>query len=147
VQALVVIAKVLAATGFVAALMLLVWWMFPRSAAKVKGAAVVYAGGFTSRWWNGSRGTARLELMGDTIAVRGRGPFRLLVRWQAGYGDIAMARAAKSWRTGSGVLLLVAGGRWIAFWSPHWAEILDLLELRGVAVSRTVTKFRYWDLA
>ncbi len=146
-QVLIVIAKIFALIGFVAVLVLLMWWSFPKSAAKVKGAAVVYAGGFTSRAWNGSRGTARLELTGDAIAVLGRGPFRLLLRWQAGYADVVEVKAARSWQTGSGVLLVTTGGGWIAFWSPRWAEILDLLELRGVAVSRTVVKFRYWDMA
>lgn len=145
-QALVVTAKVLAATSFVAAFALLAWWSFPRSAAKIKGAAAVYAGGFTTRARNGSRGTAQLELTGDTIAVLGRGPFRLLLRWQAGYAGIVEAKAVESWQKGSGVLL-VTGTGWIAFWSPQRAEILDLLELRGVAVSRTVTEFRYRDLA
>jgi hypothetical protein len=145
-QALVVTAKILAGIGFISLFVLFAWWAFPRSAAKVRGAAIVYAGGFTSRALNGSRGTARLELLGEAVAVRGRGPFRLLPGWQAGYADIVEAKATKSWQMGSGVLL-VTGGGWIAFWSPRWAEILDLLELRGVAVSRAVTKFRYRDMA
>lgn len=38
-------------------------------------------------------------------------------------------------------------GTLLAFWTPRWAEILELLELRAVPVSRTITKIGWRDLA
>jgi hypothetical protein len=142
-QALVITVRVLAVCGFLAALAALAWWMFPRSAGRISGSMVVYPGGMTSRMWTGSYGSAWLELGDDGVALRGRGPFRPFVRWAASYGDIGEARAVRSAGM-SGLLLCRPGGN-VAFWTSRWAEVLDLLELRAVPVTRAVTKVRRQD--
>lgn len=92
----------------------------------------------------GSYGTARLELGTDGAVIRGRGPFRPLVRWEAAYADISQAVAVR--RPGiSGVLLRSPSGP-IAFWTPQWEQILDLPELRGVPVGQPMSKLRRQDL-
>jgi hypothetical protein len=144
-QALVVTAKVLAACGFFAAVAALCWWMFPRSAGRVSGSTSIYPGGMTSWMITGSYGTAWLELGEDAVVVRGRGPFRFFIRWVAPYGDISGAKAARA--PGKSGLLLSGPGGNVAFWTPRWVEVLDLLELRAVPVSRTPSKVRRQDLA
>jgi hypothetical protein len=117
---------------------LLARFMFPRSAARVMGGTAVYPGGMTSRMLTGSYRTARLELSDGGVAVLGRGPFRPLIRWEVRYGDIGQATAVR--RPGiSGVVLRAPRGA-MAFWTPQWAEILRLLELRAVPGSRIVTR-------
>ena len=142
-QVLVVAWKLLAVAGFLAALVFLARWGLPRSAARVTDRTAVYPGGMTSRMITGSYGTARLKLLDGEVAVLGRGPFRALIRWRAGYGEISQATAVRG-PGKSGVLLRVPSGP-IAFWSPRWPEILGLLELRGVPVSRVVTKISWKD--
>jgi hypothetical protein len=116
-QVLVVAGKVLAAAGFFAAVVFFVRWGFPPSAVRVTGRTAVYPGGMTSRMITGSYGTARLELSDGGVAVLGRGPFRPLIRWQAGYGDISQATAVRG-PGKSGVLLRAPSGP-AAFWSPQ----------------------------
>jgi hypothetical protein len=134
---------VLAVAGFFAVLALIARFSFPRSAAQVDGTTAVYPGGMTSRMLTGSYAAARLELADSGVAVRGRGPFRPLIRWEAPYGDISQAIAVRG-PGKSGVLLRAPSGP-IAFWTPQWAEILDLLELRAVPASRAVAKIRRQD--
>jgi len=143
-QALVVAAKVLAGCGFLALLGLIAWFSFPRSAGRTVGSSIVYAGGMTSRSIVGSYGTARLELGDDEVVLHGRGPFRPFIRWAASYGVISEARAVRAPIGRSGLLLSAPAGN-IAFWTPRWAEVLDLLELRAVPVSRAVTKATMQD--
>lgn len=140
---LMVAGKVLAAAGFVAVFVLFVWFGFPRSAAQARGSVLVYAGGVRSRMWAGSWGTARLELGGEGLAIRGRGPFRPFIGWESRYGEITQAQAVRG--PGMAGLLLRGPGGPIAFWTPRSAEILDLLDLRAVSVNRTVMKIRRTD--
>ena len=70
-----VLAKVLAFVGFVALIVLVMRFCFPRSAARIDGTTAVYPGGMTSRMLTGSYGTARLVLAADCAVIRGRGPF------------------------------------------------------------------------
>jgi hypothetical protein len=51
---LVVVGKVLAVAEFAAAFTLVARVSFPRSAARVRGSALTYAGDMTSRWLTGS---------------------------------------------------------------------------------------------
>ena len=129
VQALVVTAKVLAACGFFAAVAALCWWMFPRSAGRVSGSTSIYPGGMTSWMITGTYGTTWLELGEDGVALRGRGSFRFFIRWVAPYGDIGEAKAVRA--AGKSGLLLSGPGANVAFWTPRWAEVLDLLERAG----------------
>lgn len=134
--------KVLALAGFVTAFTLVLRFGFPKSAARVKGSALIYAGGMTSGMWTGSRGTASLELGGRGVAIRGRGPFRPLIGWEARYEEISQVQALRG--PGKSGLLL-RGPDPIVFWTPRWAEIADLLDLQAVSVNRSVSKFRRND--
>ena len=142
-QALIVAGKVLAACGFLTGLGLLAWWMFPRSAGRMSGSILLYPGGMTSQHWTGSYGTACLELRTDEAVLRGRGPFRPFVRWAAGYGDISEATAVSG--LGKSGLVLRGPSGTVAFWTPQWSEVLALLELRDVPVTREVSRIRMQD--
>ncbi len=95
IPALVVAAKVLTVCGFFALLGLIGWFAFPRSAGRAVGTGIVYAGGMTSASLTGSYGSARLELHGDEVVIRGRGPFRPLIR-AANYNEIREAGAVRA---------------------------------------------------
>ncbi|MHB1594567.1 MAG: hypothetical protein ACYCO9_13290 [Streptosporangiaceae bacterium] len=140
---LVVVGKVLAMGGFAALFVLFFWYIFPRSAGRARGSMLVYAGGVRTRRWAGSWGTVRLELGGEGLVIRGRGPFSLFIDWETSYGEITQARAVRA--PGVAGLYLDGPGGPIAFWTPRSAEILDLLDLRAVPVSRTVAKVRRKD--
>jgi hypothetical protein len=142
---LVIIGKVLALAGFSAMFILLIRWCFPRSAGRVRASALIYAGGMTSKRMTGSWGTVSLELGDSQMAIRGRGPFRPLIRWEARYGDLSQVQAVRGLGT-SGLLLRGRGGP-IAFWTLRWAEIADLLELRAVLVSRDVRKISWKEFS
>ena len=135
--------KVLALAGFVTAFTLVLRFSFPKSAARVKGSVLIYAGGMTSGTWTGSLGTARMELGGYGVAIRGRGPFRPLIGWEARYEEIGQVQALRA--PGKSGLLLRGPDGPIVFWTSRWAEIADLLDLRAVSVNRSVSKFRRND--
>lgn len=138
---LVVIARVLAMCAFCAGLGLVGWFCIPRFAGRTAGSSIVYMGGILTRRISGSHGTVLLELREDGIVLRGRGPFKLFIaRWSADYGELREPRAIRAGGK-RGILFRAPTGP-IAFWTPRWAEILDLLELRAVPVSRAVTKVR-----
>jgi hypothetical protein len=142
---LVVIAAVLVPAGFAAAFTLLVRLMFPRSAARVRGCELIYPGGMTSGMWTGTWGTASLALGSGQVAIRGRGPFRPLIRWEARYDQISQVQAVRG--AGLSGLLLRGPGGPIAFWTPRWTEIADLLDLQAVPVDRSVSKLSRNDLS
>jgi hypothetical protein len=143
VHVLVIVCKLLAVAALLAVFVIAIRFMFPKSAPRVRGTVIAYAGGFRSKMWTGSWGTVVLELGDRDMTIRGRGPFRPFVNRHARYSEVLRARAVRSVGV-AGLLLSTADGP-IAFWTPRASEILDLLELQGVPVDRAATKVRSKD--
>jgi hypothetical protein len=110
--------------------------------------AAVWKGGMKSRTVSATSGTARLEMLGWGVRVRGRGLWRaLLPIWEARYGELTIARIVE-WPVGNRGVIFHANGPAVplVFVTLRGDEILDALAARGVTVDRSVTRLRLADL-
>jgi hypothetical protein len=112
-------------------------------------AAAAWKGGLRTRTVNSTAGTARLELFGWGVRVRGRGLWQaLLPTWEVRYGELTAVHLIE-WPLGNSGVMLRADGSAVplVFFTFRGREVLDALELRGVPVDRSVSRLRRADLA